>query len=66
MGRVVDRVGYEYQLCVLEDLNGWVGGRVKVSMSGAFRVPGENDNGRRVVDFCAERELYVGKTYFEH
>ena len=32
----------------------------------AFGVSGENDNGRRVVEFFAERLLYVGSTYFEH
>ena len=29
-------------------------------------VPGENDNGRRVVEFCVERGLCMGKTYFKH
>ena len=28
--------------------------------------PGENDNGRRVLEFCAERGLSVGNTYFKH
>ena len=35
------------------------------SITGAFGVPGENYNGRRVVDFCAESGLWVGNTYFE-
>ena len=30
------------------------------------RVPGENDNIRRVVEFCEERGLCVGNTYFKH
>ena len=29
-------------------------------------VLGENDNGRSMVEFCAERGLCVGNTYFEH
>ena len=29
----------------------------------AFGVPGKNDNGRRLVEFCAERGLYVGNTF---
>ena len=37
-----------------------------VGITGAFGVPGENKNGRRVVEFCAERGLCVGSTYFEH
>ena len=32
---------------------------------GVFGVPVENYNGRRVVEFCAERWLCVGSTYFE-
>ena len=29
-------------------------------------VPAENDNGRRVIDFCAEMEFFKSNTYFEH
>ena len=35
-------------------------------MTGAFGVPGENNNGRRVVEFCAEWGLCVDYTNFEH
>ena len=38
----------------------------RAGLTGAFGVPGENDNGRRVMEFCAERGLCVGNTYFEH
>ena len=51
----MDRVENGYRLCVLEDLNGWIGDRMGASITSAFRVPGENKNGRRVVEFCAER-----------
>ena len=57
LDRVVDRVGNGYRLCVLEDMNGWVGERLRV---------GENYNGKRGIDFCAERDLSVSNTYFEH
>ena len=62
----VDRVGNVYRLGVLGDLNGWVGDRVRVGITGSFGILGENDNGRRVIDFCAERGLCVGNTYSEH
>ena len=43
------------------DMNGWIGDRVvRAGITGAFGVPGENDNGRRVVGFCAERGLCAG------
>ena len=54
MDRTVNRVGNGYRLCVLEDLNGWIGDRVRAGITGAFGVPRENDNGRRKVEFCVE------------
>ena len=38
---------------MLGDLNGWAGDRLREGITGGFGVPGEN-NGRRVIDFCAE------------
>ena len=49
-----NRVGNGYRLCVLGDLNGWTGDRMRASITGAFGVPGENNIGRRLVEFCAE------------
>ena len=53
-------------MCILRDLNGWIGDRTKVGITSAFGVPGENDNGRRVVEFCEEKGVYVGNIYFKH
>ena len=39
---------------------------MKAGITGGFGVPGGKDSGWRVIDFCAERELYVTNTYFEH
>ena len=66
IGRVLGRVGNMYRLCVLGDLNGWVGDKMKVGITGAFGVPGYNDNGRRVTYICAEIGLCVGNTSFDH
>ena len=49
----MDRIVNGYRLCVLGDLNGWVGNRLRLSATDVFRVPGEIDNGKRVVGFCA-------------
>ena len=46
-------------------LNGWRDG-TRASITGAFGVSEENNNGRRVVQICAERGLCVDNTYFEH
>ena len=51
MDRILDRVGYRYRLCILGDLKGWMGDRTRAGITGAFGIPGENDNGRRVVEF---------------
>ena len=56
----------DIRLCILGDLNGRMGDRTRAGITGAFGVPGENDNGRRVVEFCAERGLCVDNTYFKH
>ena len=32
----MDRVGNENRLCVVGDINGWAGDRVKVGITGAF------------------------------
>ena len=65
-GNDMDRVGNGHRLWTLGDLNGWIGDRMRAGITGAFEVPGKNENGRRVVDFCGERSLCVGNTYFEH
>ena len=66
MDRTLDSVGNGYRLCILRDLNGWIGDRTRANITtGAFGVPGENVNGRRVVEFSAERGLCVGNTYFK-
>ena len=50
-------------LCVLGDLNGLVGDRLRVGIISGLGVPRENDNGWRVIDFCIKRGV---NTYFEH
>ena len=66
LDRIVDRVCNGYTLCVLDDLNGWIGYRVRAGITSAIGVPGKNENRRRVVEYYAERGLCVGNTYFEH
>ena len=62
MDRILDRVGNGYRSCILGDLNGWIGHRTRAVITGAFGVPGENNNGRRVVEFCKEKGFSVGNT----
>ena len=54
MDRIMDRVKNGYILCVLGDLNGQFGDKVRAGITGALRYPGEN-----------ERGLCVANTYFE-
>ena len=61
---IVNRVENEYRLCVVEHLNGCIGYRVRPGITGIYGVLGENENGRRVVEFCAEKGMCVSNTYF--
>ena len=65
-GKERDGVGNGYRMSILGDLNGWIGDRKRAGIIGAFGVPGESDNGRRLVELCEERGLCVGNTYFNH
>ena len=38
------------------------GHRLRAGIIGGLGVPRENDNGRRVIYFCTERELCEGNT----
>ena len=55
MDRTLHSVGNGYRLYILGDLNGWVKDRTRAGITGAFGVPGEHNNGRRVEEFCEER-----------
>ena len=52
-------------MCNLGDLKGRIGDRTRTGITDAFGVPGKNDNGRRVVEVCAERDS-VWVTHFKH
>ena len=39
---------------------------MRAAITVAFGVPGDNKNGRRVVELDDERRLCVGNTYLEH
>ena len=43
----MNRAGNGYKLYMLEDLNGWIGDRIRDDITGAFGIPGENSNGRK-------------------
>ena len=64
--KVVDRVVNRDRLCVLRYLNGWVRDSLRTCITHEFAVQEENYNGRKVTDFCSERGLCMGNTYFEH
>ena len=54
MYKVADRVRNSYRLFVIGYLNEWVGDRLRAGITGGFGDLGENDNGRKGVDFCDE------------
>ena len=60
MENTLDSVRNVNRLCFLG------GDRIRAVITRAFGVSGENDNGRRVVEFFAERGLCIGNIYFKH
>ena len=48
MDRTLDSVGNGNRLSILGDLTGWIVGRTRTGINGAFGVPGENENDKRV------------------
>ena len=63
---VLDGVSRSFRLIVLGDLNGWIGDQKRDGITGGFGVAGENENGRKVIDFCEERGMCVSNTFFKH
>ena len=59
----MDSIENGYRLCILGDINGWIRDRTRAGITTAFGVPAENDNGRRMVEFCAERGVCVGNIF---
>ena len=51
---------------MMGDLSGWVEDRVKKKITVAFGVPGESENGRKVVRVLCRKELCICNTYFKH
>ena len=43
------------RLCVLGDMSGFIENRVRTNITDNFGVPVENKNGKRVMEFLAER-----------
>ena len=65
MDEVVGGVRNEYILCVIENLYGWIGDRMKVVITNAFIVAHENDNERMWTDLYTDRRLWLGNKYFK-
>ena len=61
--RTLDTVGNGYRLCIQGYLNKWIGERERAGITGTFGVPEENNNDRRVAEFCTERGLWVGNIF---
>ena len=53
--RIVDILGNGYRLCVVGDLSGWNGDRVRTGVTGAFGAPRENQRSSFVL-----REVMCG------
>ena len=51
MNIILDRVGNGYRSDFLGDLNRWIKNRIRVGITDAFGVPGENNKDGKVMEF---------------
>ena len=63
---IYNGIGEAYRRFVIGDLNVWVGNIVVDGIVERYGVPGINDNGRKVIDFCAGMELCIANTFYKH
>ena len=68
----LDSIGNGYRLCIVGDLNGWIGNRTKGSITGSFGVPGENVKGQEGVEVRGVKislkmyvEFIIVKNFFQ-
>ena len=61
----VDGLSRRNYVVVLGDLNARVGAGEVEGVVGRYGVPGENENGERLLDMCVEKELVIGNSYFK-
>ena len=52
-------------VCVLGDLNARVGNNIVQGVIGDYGVPGRNENGEWMVDWCMQYEMAVCNTFFK-
>ena len=52
-------------VCVLGDLNAWVGDRKVQAVIGDCGVPGMNESGEWMFDWCVQHEMTVCNTLFK-
>ena len=60
--KVLDRDINCYWLCVMRDLKGLVRDTVREDIICLLGVTDQNENGRRVEEFCVEKRFFIGNT----
>jgi len=65
LNECMTRFGEEERLVVLGDINAKVGDRDQDGVVGKLVVPGVNENGKCLVEICAERGLIFENTWFK-
>ena len=65
LGKVLGRLGYAIRMYAVRDVNEWVVDRVKEDVIGGFRVPGEKEKERRVLEFSGESGSWVDNRNFK-
>ena len=48
MDMILGRVGNGYRLCILGNINEWIGDRMRADITATFGVPRDNHNGKEL------------------
>lgn len=63
---VVDECLDGHELLLMGDFNGRVGRKINDDVVGNWGEDTENDNGKRLIEFCKEQECVIMNTKFKH
>ncbi|XP_055378928.1 craniofacial development protein 2-like [Condylostylus longicornis] len=62
----IEKVPKEHKIVILGDMNARVGNTEINGVKNRFNESHINENGQKLVDFCAQNELRINNTYFDH
>ncbi|XP_050455237.1 craniofacial development protein 2-like [Cataglyphis hispanica] len=62
----IDKIPEEHKILIMGDLNARIGNAVVDGVKQRFNEAHINDNGEKLVAFCAQNRLRINNTYYDH